>query len=157
MAVPQPLPSASLIKRFAAMFYDSMLLVGVLAGAAAIPAMLFGPSPELHQTGDVIYELDPALSGISFRLYLLAVMAAFFIGFWRKNGQTLGMQAWKIELQDVDGGKPSLNQCALRFVAAIPALLLMGAGYWWQWFDKDKLCWHDRVSKTRVVQLAKKR
>jgi len=137
------------------MFYDSMLLIGVLAGAALIPSVIFNPSQKVHETGEVIHELNPALDGVGFQLYLFSVMVIFFVGFWRKNGQTLGMQAWKIKVVDSEGNNPSIRQCLIRVVVATLSLACAGLGYWWQWIDKEKLNWHDRASKTRVVQLPK--
>ena len=151
----EPLPNASVFKRIAAMFYDSMLLVGVLAAAALIPSIVLTPDQVSHKTGEVINELDPLLSGLGFQVYLLAIICIFFTAFWSKSGQTLGMQAWKIRIENADGSKPSIRQCLIRVVVAIPSLACLGFGYWWQWIDKEGLNWQDRASKTRVVQIPK--
>ena len=31
-----------------------------------------------------------------------------------------------------------------------------GAGFWWAWFDRDRLTWHDRMSGTRMVREPKR-
>lgn len=150
-----PHPNAGVIKRFAAMLYDSFLLLGVLAAAAAIPSFILNPGPREHDSGDVIYELHPLLDGPLFQSYLFFVIASFFIAFWKKNGQTLGMQAWKIRIETLDGTPLTLKQCIIRVVIAMLSLSCAGLGYWWQWFDKEGLNWHDRASGTRVIQLPK--
>lgn len=152
---PEQLPNASVFKRIAAMFYDSMLLIGVLAGAAIIPSVILSPGQEAHKTGEVIHEINPMLDGIGFQLYLLAIICIFFTAFWSKSGQTLGMQAWKIRIENPDGSKPSIKQCLVRVVIATLSIACLGIGYWWQWIDKQGLNWQDRASKTRVVQIPK--
>lgn len=155
---PEQLPNAGVFKRIAAMFYDTMLLIGVLAGAAIIPLVLLTPEKNSHNTGEVIHQIDtiPMLSGIGFKLYLLAIIAIFFTAFWSKSGQTLGMQAWKIRIENPDGSKPSIKQCLIRVMTATLSFACLGLGYWWQWIDKEGLNWQDRTSKTRVVQIPKR-
>lgn len=147
-------PKASLIKRLAAMFYDTLLLFGVLFTATLIPSLLLKTAPSVNQNGDVVHELNPLLSGLSFQAYLLVITIAFFCYFWLRQGQTLGMQAWKLQLVSRDRGPLSLKQCLLRTFYASVSIACFGLGYWWQWLDKDTLTWHDRWSNTEVLQLA---
>jgi len=69
------------------------------------------------------------------------------------GGQTLGMRAWKLQLQNMRPGPISWWQVLLRFMVALLSALLCGLGYLWMLIDKQKLTWHDRYSETRVVQL----
>jgi len=55
-----------------------------------------------------------------------AVVAAYFIGSWRRGGQTLGMRPWRIRVTRDDGGTPTLQQALIRvLVAAAPLVLLL--------------------------------
>ena len=148
-------PNAGVLKRLAAMFYDLLLLFGVLFTATLIPALLFSEPTHQNASGDTVYEVPTAMTGPLFQVYLICVIAIFFSWFWHKQGQTLGMQAWKIKLLSQDNQLPSLTQCIIRLLGATLSLLCLGMGYWWLWIDKDKLTWHDRWSKTKVVQLSK--
>lgn len=157
---PSALPNAGVWRRLAALAYDGFLLFAILFAATALyqwglhwihPAP---PPPELA-TGDVVNELPVDAHGLLYQLYLLAVIAVFYGYFWRRNGQTLGMQAWRLRLDSAAGGRATLKQCLLRILASMPALLLAGAGYWWIWLDRDGLAWQDRFSGTRVVVLPK--
>jgi len=84
-------------------------------------------------------------------LLLPALTFLFYAKFWRGNGQTLGMQTWKIKLVSSDGGTISWKQCGKRFAAASFSWLCLGLGYWWLLIDRDNLTWHDRWSDTRLI------
>lgn len=148
--------NAGVIIRFAAMFYDAMLLFGVLFTATLIPALVLAKPQLQNANGNTVYELHPLMTGPLFQGYLVFVVVVFFCSFWCKKGQTLGMQAWKIKLVNTKGAPPTLKECLLRLLFSSISFACVGMGYWWLWFDKNKLTWHDRWSKTRVLQLSKK-
>ena len=131
-------PSASLIKQLAAMLYDSFLVFAVLFFASAL-ALLFNQ-------GDAI-ESNPWFS-----LYLLLTLFTFYAWFWKKSGQTLGMKVWKIRIVSESGGNPGWATCYLRLISALLSLLCLGLGYWWRLFKP--YTWHDRFSKTRVIDVS---
>ncbi len=88
-------------------------------------------------------------------ILLPVVIFVFFVTFWRSSGQTLGMQTWRIKIINEDGGRISVKQGLIRFASAALSWLCLGMGYWWMLWDKDKLTWHDRLSKSRIVILPK--
>lgn len=150
--------TAGVIRRIAAMFYDAMLLFGVLFTATILASAVFSSiKPQAIENEQVVHEFQPLLSGWPFQLYLLLILITFFCWFWRKNGQTLGMQAWRLRLEDYSGNNISFAQCLQRLAGASISLACAGIGYWWIWIDKDGMSWHDRWSKTRVVLLPKKK
>ncbi|MFV0476599.1 MAG: RDD family protein [Parahaliea sp.] len=87
------------------------------------------------------------------QLLALLTLITFFCIFWRKNGQTLGMQAWRIKLVGSDGGKPGLGQCVIRCLGACLSALCLGLGYAWCLFDKRKRYWHDYLSSSELILL----
>lgn len=133
---------AGLMRRLAAMVYDALVLMAVwmLVGFVAV-ALNGGEANE-----------SPLFHSI-----LLVVTFAFFAFFWMRAGMTLGMQAWRLRVQSVDGRSLSLMQALVRFVAAIASLLAGGLGYWWILFDTEKRSWPDMASGSRVVVLPKPR
>ncbi len=141
-----PLPNASLLRRLAAMFYDTLLLLGIwfLAGLLALPFQ-----------GNETSQADGYPLG--YLLYLLAVTFLFFHWFWTHGGQTLGMVSWRIRVQRMDGTPLTLRQTLLRFIAAAVSLAAGGLGFLWILFDKDHMAWHDRWSGTHVVVIPKKK
>ncbi|HET8710091.1 MAG TPA: RDD family protein, partial [Spongiibacteraceae bacterium] len=70
---------------------------------------------------------------------------------------TLGMQAWRLRVDAVQGGRPTWRQCLVRAAIGFVSLLSGGLGYWWIWIDKRRVSWHDRASNTRVVVLPKQK
>src|SRR5690554_4263260 len=86
---------AGLMRRLAAIGYDCLLLLGLEMIAAAVWLPAFGDQPAAEHP---LYRL--------YQAYLLLVAFAFFIGFWLKGGQTLGMRAWHIRLIASDGARP---------------------------------------------------
>ncbi|RDE25006.1 RDD family protein [Motiliproteus coralliicola] len=134
------LPNASLIKRLGAMLYDSLLLAALWMVVGAVGVAL--------NNGE-------AVKGPVFNSALFLVTFLFFMIFWTRSGQTLGMLAWRIRIQTPEGQAISGLQALIRFFSAGLSLLCLGAGYWWMLFDKQGLTWHDRYSESRVVQLPK--
>ena len=156
----QAVTTPGLLRRLAAMTYDSLLVFSLMFAATALYQfvarwILGTTSTSAVATGDVITELQPVAAGPWFTLYLLLVMYAFFAWFWHYSGQTLGMQAWRLRIDDVDEGRISYRQTLLRFAGAWVSALCLGMGYLWVLFDRDKCSWHDRLSHSRVVQIPK--
>lgn len=75
---------------------------------------------------------------------------------WKRGGQTLGMRPWRLRVVAADGGAPSWSTLWRRYAVATVSLLAGGLGFWWAWFDRDRLAWHDRASATRLERLPKR-
>jgi len=127
---------AGLFRRFAAMSYDALLLLASLLFFLGIALAIHGEE-ELPR---------PVAQAI-----VLLVIFCFFAFFWRRGGQTLGMQTWRLFLQSNGGEKVTIKHCALRFLGAILSFATAGLGYFWMWFDKENRTWPDMISKTMVV------
>ena len=127
-------------RRLGAMLYDSFLVMAIWVLLAFIAVALnrgeANESPLFHS--------------------LLFVMTfAFFAFCWMRAGMTLGMQAWRLRVQTLDGASITLVQSLIRFLVACLSLALLGLGYWWVLFDGQRRSWPDIVSGTQVVVLPK--
>lgn len=144
-------------RRIAAIVYDVFLLFAVLFVATLIPAYFLSPESFIANPANnsVVHELNIPLQGWIYRGYLLVLIIVFYGWFWRKNGQTLGMQAWRLKLENLNGDQPSWMQCVIRVLVAGVSLAAGGLGYWWIWLDRDSRSWHDRASKTVLRSISK--
>ena len=77
------------------------------------------------------------------QLFILVVLAAYFIWCWLRGGQTLAMRAWRIRLIDVTPRK-----AIARFVLATALLPL---SVLWALVDRDRQFLHDRLAGTRLI------
>lgn len=143
MTQQAPLPRCGLPRRLAAILYDTLLLIGLLFIVSAL---------HLAVSGGEEASTAPSL-GRSILLVLSAF--GFFAWFWLHGGQTLGMRAWRIRLQNRNSGPITLWQALLRFLVAIVSWLALGMGFIWSVFDKEKLTWHDRYSMTELMVVPK--
>jgi len=127
-----------LSRRILAISYDSLLLLAVLFVATAI-LMPFTGGDAIHK-GNWLY-----------LLYLIGCCCLYFTWQWTHGGQTLGMRAWNIRLVADNYGKVSLPVATRRFLLALVSWLAAGVGFIWALFDPEKLTFHDRYSKSRLV------
>src|SRR5690554_7772110 len=67
--------------------------------------------------------------GLTFVLFL--VMYLFFAYFWTRIGQTLGMQVWRIRIENLDGSSVSWSQALRRYVSSAAVFFVaILAGYY---------------------------
>lgn len=145
------LPAANLLRRLAALIYDAFLLFAITLAYAAlllIIKILFNGVDNLENI-----QPGPILQWLSLFGWL-AALAGYYLICWRKQGQTLGMKAWRLRLQQPDGTLATVQQCLNRSVLATVSLACFGMGYLWCLVSPAKECLHDRYTGTQVVLLA---
>ena len=130
--------NAGFFRRLMAMIYDLFLLLSALMLATALALLITRGTLDYHHP--------------LFRMYLFLVCFMFYAWFWTHGGQTLGMRAWGLRVQRLDGRPISLWQALLRFLSAIPSWAVFGLGYLWLLVDKDHMAVHDRISESVIVR-----
>ena len=141
---------AALWRRLAAMIYDSIIIAAIWIVVGFIVLSAFGiERAQMVQNETVVMN-----SWYRVTLFCAMLLSAylFFAWFWTHSGQTLGMQAWKLRVQNTDGSAISYWQALQRFVLAPLSLCLLGAGYLYLFFNAQKQTFHDRLSKSVVVK-----
>ena len=86
-----------------------------------------------------------------YRAFLLLVVFLYFAWCWTHGGQTVGMKVWHFRLIRNNGGRVRWPQSASRFVGALLSAVVLGLGYLWILFSRDRKSWHDMLSDTRLV------
>lgn len=130
-------PAPGFFRRMGAIFYDSVLLFGVLFVATALLLPL---------NNGQAFERDQ----LFYPLYLMTVSFFFFAWFWTHGGQTLGMRAWKIKVNTLENRPIGWGQALARFILALISWGICGLGFLWILVHPRNMSWHDILSKTRV-------
>lgn len=152
----QSFPRAGFRRRIASWVYDFLIAFAVymVAGAASFLIMYFGLYFGLYDMQGQKHFVDtiaqtPWLKWPN-EAWKLAWVGYFFVFFWAKSGQTLGMKAWRLRVQNTDGTKISKLTGMKRLVPT-----LFGLGNLTVLFDrKNKLSLQDRLTNTEVVLLS---
>ncbi len=139
----RPVP-AGLLRRLAAVTYDALLLIALFVIPTSAVMALRGGEP-----------VPPGSHLL--QALLVATTGLFFIGFWTHGGQTLGMRAWRLRIEDDNGNALTLRPALVRFIAAIPSIAVFGLGILWLLFDPCKQTLPDRIAGTRVVVTTKRK
>ncbi|NAW68120.1 RDD family protein [Vibrio sp. V27_P1S3P104] len=148
------LPPAGLFRRLGALLYDSLIIMAILmiAGGVVIAALealvalnVMSYSP--YQDAGELLSHDPIWSPL-YTLYLATTWIYFFVFFWTRAGQTLGMRAWKIMLRNADGSLISSTQALIRLATSV-----FGLGNLIVLIDPQKRSFQDMWAKTEVVRL----
>ncbi|MGD8907741.1 MAG: RDD family protein [Chromatiales bacterium] len=128
------------LRRLAAIFYDLLLLLALLAVATTLITLPFG----MPEGGSLL----------AFQWFLFEIIPLlFFTGFWWRGGQTLGMRAWRLKVVRMDGSPLRWSDALKRHLAALLSCLTLGLGFLWVLVDSDGLAWHDRLSATRLIRI----
>jgi len=132
-------PPAPLASRLAAMAYDWLLLAALLFVVTLILILARGGAALAPGTG----WYTTLLIGVSF---------AFYGWFWTHGGQTLGLRAWRLRVERSDGHPLGWIDAARRFGASAVLFVPPAVGLLWILVDPRRSAWHDRLSRTRIVQ-----
>lgn len=125
-------------RRLACMFYETLLLIGVLALALVLPHVLIGAFAHRMATPTIV------------QAHFFLVLLVYFLWFWSDGRQTLAMKTWRIRLVTRGGLPVRPAQALLRFLLSWPSIVLGGAGILWALVDRDRQFLHDRLAGTRL-------
>ena len=93
------------IKNIIICVYDLMLLFSVLF-FMSMPWVIVTSGEAV--TGNIFYQL-----------YLLIIILTYYLWFWIRHGQTLGMKSWKTYVLNTDYTKINIRQGLLRIILAL--------------------------------------
>ena len=130
-----PLPVAPLSTRLKAGLAD---LAVVASGGGVFGAIAARAMPELGT--------KPFAAVVAVATVLL--WAAYQQMFLLYAGRTPGMRMTGIRLSTFDGRTPQWSERRSRARYLLTSCASVGLGFLWALLDEDRLCWHDRASRT---------
>jgi uncharacterized RDD family membrane protein YckC len=133
-----PLQTAPLSRRAFAAAVDGVLLAGALA--------LFAECAQFF-AGRIVFSKSLLASGSVCVFLLLGVY--FFLSL-TYSGSTAGMRVSGLWLSTFSGGTLSRNLLRWRAFATVLCYATLGLGFVWAFIDEDRLCWHDRITRTHL-------
>ncbi len=126
-------PSMNPIRGSFPMFAGSMFARSMSAGSAFAGSMSAGSM------------LAGALGAVAVLLW-----AAYEFLFVVYTGSTPGLRAAHLRVAAFDGSPINRRSRRWRVLASFLSAFSAGLGYLWCILDHDKLCWHDRITRTHV-------
>jgi len=139
-AIELPLPVASLSQR---LFVGLIDLLIVLTAAIVFCAISWKVLPEVPHGRLAVGAL--AGSVLFFWMVYHYVMLIY-------GGRTVGMEIACVSLRGFDGHAPGSSRRRQRVYCMLLSLMSLGLGFAWSMVDEDCLCWHDRMTRTFLVQ-----
>ena len=150
-------PRTGFGRRLASWVYDALACIAIIM----VSEVLFLTLLQIPLALDLLVkpeEMDvsqfiadtPWLS-LFHQFYLVACGVFFFAYFWGKGGQTIGMRAWRLKVQNLDGSPINKKQAVIRAVTAF-----LGLGNLVVLLDfKNKRALQDYIAGTEMVTLSK--
>ncbi len=129
---------SKLWKHIAALIYDIFPILGLFLVTSLIMVVIRG--------GDEV-----APKTLWFQLMLLAEFYLYFSYSWKKGGQTLGMRAWKIGIENYQ--QLTWIDVTLRLITGLVSTVLLGLGLWSRIWDKQQQTWMDKACGHSVIDL----
>ncbi len=104
-----------------------------------------------HSIGGTVGEGPEAFRTLAFAF--IGLLFFYWIFYLRYVGETAGMAWMKLRVASLDGKPPTPLQKWLRAGGTILSCCAAGMGFLWSLADEDTLTWHDRMSRTCLIQL----
>lgn len=152
----QVFPRAGLFRRLGSWLYDFLVAVAIYMIIGLLLSAIFNTLFLMEYINTLGYETgsDYIAESLLFKIIFngLATLSIsfFFVYFWARSGQTIGMRAWRLRVQTQSGHVISKKTGWKRL---LPTLL--GLGNFAVLFDrKNKLSLQDKFTNTEVVVLS---
>lgn len=162
--------NASLVRRYASLGYEGLLLAAIVMVTGFVTIPLVSPATRASHTLEV-----PTLSARVFSACVVFGLAGiYFVWSWTEGRRTLPMKTWGLALIRAGGGSVDAKAAVTRYLATwigplaalaayqalTPAHVAMQAAwlallnYVWPIVDPEKAFLHDRIAGTRIVAAA---
>ncbi|KFN18467.1 RDD family protein [Aeromonas bestiarum] len=112
-------PSAGLLRRLGALLYDylvviSLLIIAGFIGMGVAHLLLATGAATIPEGKDASWLLTSPI----YSAWLAFIICGFYTWFWTRAGQTIGMRAWRLRIQNADGSNIRITQALIRLATA---------------------------------------
>jgi uncharacterized RDD family membrane protein YckC len=143
------------------------------AQAEAAPPLVTAPAPAVPRTLSGSEEAGLPRAGFWIRMAALLIdiilvgvvtqvhhvflpcLAIYGAILWKMKGSTVGGIIFGLKVVRVDGKPSEWVTMIVRALACFFSLIVVGLGFIWIAFDREKQGWHDKIAGTVVVRLPK--
>ena len=133
--------SAGLVRRLAAILYDSLLIIAIWLITTLLLVALINEGNPLQGP---LFQLGLYFEACLFLFLLLEVA-------WTDPWDT----SLENQISEPKSASIELARMFSRLFFALVSISMLGLGFIWMLFDPERLTWHDRASGTRVILLRK--
>lgn len=150
-ATPSPRAARITVRAMAGILDVTLILVAL--------GVFFGV---FHAVGDLLHLDAVAVTlqwlvtepvGVRAMVFVLFTLMSFYWLFYvRFIGETPGMTWVGLRIVSFDGASPSPSQLWTRAFGTVLSTAAAGLGFAWSVADEEQLTWHDRISKTLILQ-----
>ncbi|MCY3757821.1 MAG: RDD family protein [Acidobacteria bacterium] len=141
-SIHQELRSATVRDRFGAGILDTLMVVGCW--------LIFS----LVVIAFTDFKVLSLSAGLGLGLVFLSIGLSYFFLFTVLSARTPGMDTMGLAVMRFDGELPSFRDVGLRIFGYCISAGCFGLGFLWACFDAERLTWHDRISRTLVIESA---
>jgi uncharacterized RDD family membrane protein YckC len=134
-----PLNPPSMARRLTAGLIDLLIVSISLAAFADMFFRVTGTVPPFRQAAGVCAGLVAVVWIVYQYLFLVY------------PGATPGLKLTRLQLSRFDGTPAPRSLRRWRVLASVLSGLSLALGYAWCFFDEDRLCWHDRITRTYMA------
>jgi uncharacterized RDD family membrane protein YckC len=134
-----PLQAAPMSKRVLAGSIDALLV----ASAFVLFAYTFFRVTAITPTLQLAATVSLILSAVFWTSYQYLMLVY--------TGTTPGLRLARLQLSRFDGTAVPRKTRRWRVLAAVLSGLSLALGYAWCFLDEDRLCWHDRITRTYMA------
>jgi uncharacterized RDD family membrane protein YckC len=134
-----PLQAAPMSRRLLAGTIDSLFVITAFTGFSYIFFRITAIVPSLQQAAGISVGLI-ALFWIAYQYFLIV-----------HAGTTPGLKLAHLQLSRFDGTTVPRKIRRWRVLASVLSGLSLALGYAWCFLDEDRLCWHDRITRTYMA------
>jgi len=139
---------AGFFKRIFSLIYDTLAVIAIILSLSSLLLLINGPIDWDN------FDKNSLASWIQFLIFVFSG-PCFYTYFWlANNGQTLGMQAWRIQLIR-EKGDLSIAVCLFRCFISVISVLILGMGYFLIFLNKENKSLSDLITNTQIIDLKK--